>query len=71
MTIEHVAACDTCGENGLAIFEGPEDWVPPATWITIAGLMLEARHFCSWPCVGRYVTQKIREIDLEPPLEGL
>ena len=44
MTIEHVAACDTCGENGLAIFEA-RDWVPPATWITVGGLMVEARHF--------------------------
>ena len=72
MTIEHLVACDACGtsralkrdhvEADQATFCAPDEWVallPPDD---------QTKHFCSWVCVGSYVTQKIREEEVATPV---
>jgi hypothetical protein len=67
VTIEHLVACDACGtsralkrdELDSTTFCAPDEWVallPPDD---------QTKHFCSWVCVGSYVTQKMREEELQ------
>lgn len=69
MPIQHIVTCDSCGTSTEDTGWNAEDhfWEPPADWLWLEDGQtdgpLSRLFFCSYVCLGTYVTQKIREAD--------